>query len=76
MEEARKVKARLQWVQLYQKSGNASLVCRRCGISYPTFLKWWQRYQAQGVAGLQDRSRRLKRCSSPKVLEQHREWIL
>jgi len=62
MEEERKVKARLQWVQLYQKTGNASLVCRRCGISYPTFRKWWQRYQAQGVAGLQDRSRRPKRC--------------
>ncbi len=76
MEEERKVKARLQWVQLYQKSGNASLVCRRCGISYPTFLKWWRRYQAQGVAGLHDRSRRPKRCPPPKVLEQHREWIL
>jgi len=71
--EERKVKARLQWVQLYQKTGSASLVCRRCGISCPTFGKWWQRYEPQGAAGLQDRSRRPKRCPPSKVLEQHRE---
>lgn len=37
MEEERKVKARLQWVQLYQKTGNASLVCRRWVSPIPPF---------------------------------------
>lgn len=47
-------KARLVWVQLYEKTGDAGLVCRRCGISRPTLRKWWRRYQALGKAGLVD----------------------
>ncbi|MEM1043877.1 MAG: helix-turn-helix domain-containing protein, partial [Bacteroidota bacterium] len=46
------LKARLTWVKLYQETGNASFVCRRCGISRPTLRKWWTRYQAEGEAGL------------------------
>ena len=71
-----KVKMRLQWVQLYQKTGNASVSCRRCGISRPTLRKWAQRYEQQGLEGLQDQSRRPKNCPSPKVLEHHRQWIV
>jgi transposase-like protein len=37
-------KARLAWVELYAKTGDAGLVCRRCGISRPTLRKWWRRY--------------------------------
>jgi transposase-like protein len=47
-------KARLAWVELYAKTGDAGLVCRRCGISGPTLHKWWRRYQAEGKAGLLD----------------------
>ena len=32
-------KARLGWVKLYQQTGDAGLVCRRCGISRPTLRK-------------------------------------
>lgn len=70
------VKMRLQWVELYQKTGNASLTCRRCGISRPTLRKWSQRYEQQGLAGLQDQSRHPKNCPPVKVLEQHRQWIV
>ena len=49
---------RLGWVELYQEIGNAGVVCRRCGISRPTLRKWWRRYQALGMAGLEEQSRR------------------
>jgi transposase len=52
------IKARLAWVELYAKTGDAGLVCRRCGISRPTLRKWWRRYQADGEAGLVEHSRR------------------
>ena len=41
-------------------------VCRRYGVSREQFYVWRRRYQAEGVAGLQDRSRRPKR--SPRLL--------
>jgi transposase-like protein len=65
------IKARLAWVELYAKTGDAGLVCRRCGISRPTLRKWWRRYQADGEAGLVEHSRRPHLLSrSPKVLQQ------
>ena len=46
-------------VQLFEKTGNAGLVCRRCGISRPTLRKkWWRRFQAEGESGLKSHSRR------------------
>jgi transposase-like protein len=52
------LKARLHRVQMYERTQNAALTCRRCGISKATWLKWWRRYQEQGDAGLRSRSRR------------------
>lgn len=37
---------------------NVSELCRRFGISRKTGYKWMTRYQAEGAAGLADRSRR------------------
>ena len=51
-------RTRLGWVRLYERVGDAGLVCRRCGISRPTLREWWCRYRAEGEAGLQDRSKR------------------
>lgn len=48
----KEVRQRLQWVRLCEESGDAGLVCRRCGISRPTLRKWWKRYQAQSLDGL------------------------
>lgn len=70
-----KVKMRLGWVQPYEKTGNASLTSRRCGISRPTLRKWVSRYQVAGLQGLLDRSHRPKRCPPKKVNAQHLLWI-
>ena len=51
--------------------GDAGLVCRRCGISRPTLREWWRRYQAEGIVGLEERSRRPRewgRCHDVKNL--------
>lgn len=69
-------KARLGWVGLYAQTGDAGLVCRRCGISRPTLRKWWRRYQAAGPAGLVEQSRRPRRLTAQKVFAEHETLIL
>jgi transposase InsO family protein len=44
-------------------------VAQAMGVSLTTLKKWWRRYRAEGVAGLQDRSSR-PRCS-PRALCAH-----
>ncbi|EHU34663.1 bfpM [Escherichia coli DEC2C] len=63
----REIQQRLQWVKLYETSGDAGFVCRRCGISRPTLRKWWRRYLAQGIAGLESHSCRPRRSPSTKT---------
>lgn len=63
----REIQQWLQWVKLYETSGDVGFVCRRCGISRPTLRKWWRRYLAQGIAGLESHSRRPKRSPSTKT---------
>jgi transposase InsO family protein len=72
----RETKQRLTWVKLYEETGNAGLVCRRCGISRPTLRKWWRRYQTEGVAGLQSRSRRPHHSPGQKVFAEQEQWIV
>jgi transposase InsO family protein len=72
----REIKQRLTWVKLYEETGHAGLVCRRCGISRPTLRKWWRRYQAEGEAGLRSRSRRPHHRPYRKVTPEHEEWML
>jgi transposase InsO family protein len=67
---------RLGWVRLYEQLGNAGVVCRRCGIARPTLRKWWRRYQAQGEAGLETRSRRPRRSPNRKVFADEEALIL
>ena len=67
---------RLGWVELYQEIGHAGVVCRRCGISRPTLRKWWRRYQALGMAGLEEQSRRPHSSPGRKVLEREEGLIL
>ena len=63
------IKARLEWVNLYKKTKNAGLVCRRCGISRPTLRKWWRRYQKDGFEGLKEVSRRPHSSPDRKVFD-------
>jgi len=57
--------------------------CRRFGISRPTGHKWLQRYQADGVRGLADQSRRPRSCAHAtaqpvvdRILELRRQFDL
>ena len=41
---------------------NVSAVCREAGVSRKTFYKWAARYRAEGLAALEERSRRPLSC--------------
>ena len=68
--------ARLTWVRMYEQTGDAGLTCRRCGVSRPTLRNWWRRYQAEGMAGLMDRSRRPHRSPSRRVFATEEDLIV
>jgi transposase InsO family protein len=70
------VRARSRWIQLYRETGDAGLVCRRCGVSRPTLRKWLRRHTELGDAGLESRSRRPLRSPKRKVLAEHEAWII
>jgi len=72
----REIQRRLQWVRLYEKHGDAGLVCRRCGISGPTIRKWWRRYQELGVKGLKSLSRRPHNSPNTKADQKEEQLIL
>jgi transposase InsO family protein len=70
------IRARRKWVELYAKTKNASLVCRRCGISAPTLRKWWRRYLVDGEIGLRSRSRRPLHSPGAKLTDDYIGWIV
>ena len=43
-------------------TGNVAMTCRYFGISRQLYYTWLRRYQAEGLEGLRDRSRRPKTC--------------
>lgn len=57
-----------------QPNANMSQLCRRFGISRPTGYKWLARYQAEGLDGLVERSRRPRR--SPNKTPDHIEQLV
>jgi len=55
---SREARLRLSWMDHYVRHGtNASLTCRRFGISRDTFYRWWRRYDPHDLSTLEDRSR-------------------
>jgi transposase InsO family protein len=70
------IRMRLGWIQLYEKTGDAGLVCRRCGISRPTLRKWIRRYRESGVDGLISQSRKPKNSPNSKVVEEIEGLVL
>ncbi|UCH81266.1 MAG: IS481 family transposase [Nitrospiraceae bacterium] len=74
MEKA--IRARFTWIKLYEETGDAGFVCRRCGVSRPTLRKWWRRYQKDSIKGLQSQSRAPKKSPAAKVGQKETEWIL
>src|SRR6185369_9712535 len=72
----KKNKARLVWVELYQSTKDAGLVCCRCGISRPTLRKWVRRYAVANVAGLLSHSRRPHRSPHQNVGRREEQVVL
>lgn len=70
------MRLRRTWIAAYQDLGDADAVCRRFGLSRPTLRKWLRRYDAEGDAGLADRSRRPCRSPARKVGENEAELIV
>jgi transposase-like protein len=70
------IRKRLQWVKIYEQTGNTGLTCLRCGISRPTLRQWWQRYQSFGIEGLRAKSRRPLSSPSQKVFAEGEDLIL
>jgi transposase InsO family protein len=69
-------KRRRAWVELYLKTGDAGLTCRRCGISRPTLRKWIRRFKASGEAGLVSISTRPSGSPNRRIDETVRKTIL
>lgn len=72
----KEIKQRLKWIELYEETNNAGLVCRRCGISRPTLRKWYKRFKEKGLDSLQDVSRRPHSSPNSKINNRIEEWIL
>src|ERR671928_816594 len=72
----RAVRLRLKWVAAYREVGDAGVVCRRYGISRPTLRKWLRRFDADGEAGLNERSRRPLSSPAKKISADVERWIL
>ena len=70
------IRRRLLWVQLYQRIGNAGLLCRRCGVSHPTLGSAGRRFHEEGQAGLLSHSRRPVRSPDRRVVEKERRLVL
>jgi transposase-like protein len=51
-------RARLKWIKLYKPVKDIGIVCRKCGISQLTLRQWLKRYEEEGLAGLEDHSRK------------------
>lgn len=75
-DSAHVLQARHKWISLYEETGDAGFVCRRCGISRPTLRKWWCRFQEHGEQGLRSNSRRPHNSPNGKITAQDEELIL
>jgi transposase InsO family protein len=59
-------KQRLKWIDYYRAHGNnGRLTCRHFGIHHRTFYRYYQRFQQQGLIGLEARSHRPQRIRQP-----------
>ncbi len=67
---------RMRWMEAYEATGNAGVVCDRFHISRPTLRKWWRRYKETGPDGLEDSSRKPASSPNQKVFEREETLIL
>jgi len=65
------IEARLRLVTTYQETGSIRETARRWHTSRQVVRKWLRRYEARGLSGLEDRSRRPH--NSPRQTPRHIE---
>src|ERR1700675_2788389 len=54
---------------------NVARVCRDAGVSRKTFYKWLERYRAEGIEGIAERSRCPLRCPGQTPAEVE-DWVV
>ncbi len=64
---SKEARVRLSWIGHYKKCQNASVTCRRFGISKSTLYKWVKRYVEKGPRGLESLPRTPKRRRTTTV---------
>lgn len=74
--ELRRVRARTTWVEIFEDTKSVSKTSRKCGVPRSTIYRWLKRYAANGVAGLQGKSRRPNRLAKQKTNLEIEELIL
>ena len=68
--ETNSMNERLKFIAMYLEAGEPfSSLCERFGVSRTTGYKWAERYESEGVAGLEERSR--APLSHPHALAEH-----
>jgi transposase len=66
VEPSKEAKHRHGIIEWYEGHGrNAALTCRHFAISRDKFYRWFRRYHASGLGGLEDGSHRPKRVRKP-----------
>lgn len=73
---SKSAKQRLNWFDFYQKRQNASLTCRRFGISRKTFHKWLKLYDPNNLFSLEDRSRAPLHTRQPEISPEQEQRII
>ena len=80
---SRQAKQRIKWFDYYRQRENASLTCRRFGISRKTFHKWKNRYDPNNLFTLEDcdkapirkRQREITPSQESKIIRLRKEHI-
>ena len=71
-QQHRRQRWRLKVLEEASVRGNVAKTCRHYGISREIFYQWRRRYQAEGLAGLRDRSHAPHHCprgTAPDIVE-------
>ncbi len=76
LHKLRKIRARQQWIKIYQELGSVTVAARKCGIPRSTLYRWVARYEAEGANGLKDQSQPPKKLAKLKITPVLEEKIL
>lgn len=72
----RQIRARKNWLKVYQDVGSVSKAALRCGVARSTMYRWIKRYSEAGESGLSDKSKRPKNLTNTKVSKEIESLIL